>query len=75
MADLKNSKWQPQKKLIFQLHQFSIFFHEISVAYVVLVRVIFPASLNSNILLFYDIKIECTIYRLTLYRQARLAQI
>ena len=41
----------------------------------VLVHVIFPASLNSNILLFYDIKIECTIYRLTLYRQARLAQI
>ena len=29
MADLKNSKWLPQKKLIFQLYQFSIFFHEI----------------------------------------------
>ena len=26
MADLKNSKWPPQKKLIFQLRQFSIFF-------------------------------------------------
>ena len=25
---LKNSKWPPQKKLIFQLRQFSIFFHE-----------------------------------------------
>ena len=29
MADLKNSKWPPQKNLIFQLRQFSIFFHEI----------------------------------------------
>jgi hypothetical protein len=29
MADLKNSKWPPQKKLIFQLRQSSIFFHEI----------------------------------------------
>ena len=28
MADLENSKWPPQKKLIFQLRQFSIFFHE-----------------------------------------------
>ena len=28
MADLENSKWSPQKKLIFQLRQFSIFFHE-----------------------------------------------
>ena len=28
MADLENSKWPPQKHLIFQLHQFSIFFHE-----------------------------------------------
>ena len=26
---LKNSKWPPQKNLIFQLRQFSIFFHEI----------------------------------------------
>ena len=26
MADLENSKWPPQKNLIFQLHQFSIFF-------------------------------------------------
>ena len=25
---LKNSKWPPQKNLIFQLRQFSIFFHE-----------------------------------------------
>ena len=29
MADLENSKWPPQKNLIFQLRQFSIFFHEI----------------------------------------------
>ena len=29
MADLENSKWLPQKNLIFQLRQFSIFFHEI----------------------------------------------
>ena len=29
MADLENSKWPPQKTLIFQLRQFSIFFHEI----------------------------------------------
>ena len=29
IADLKNSKWPPQKNLIFQLRQFSIFFHEI----------------------------------------------
>ena len=28
MADLENSKWPPQKNLIFQLRQFSIFFHE-----------------------------------------------
>ena len=26
---LKNSKWPPQKNLIFQLRQFAIFFHEI----------------------------------------------
>ena len=29
MADLKNSKWPPQKNLIFKLCQFSIFYHEI----------------------------------------------
>ena len=29
MAVLKNSKWPPQKNLIFQLRQFSIFFDEI----------------------------------------------
>ena len=29
MADSKNSKWPPQKNLLFQLRQFSIFFHEI----------------------------------------------
>ena len=29
MADLENSKWPPQKNLVFQLRQFSIFFHEI----------------------------------------------
>ena len=29
MTDLENSKWPPQKNLIFQLRQFSIFFHEI----------------------------------------------
>ena len=29
MADSENSKWPPQKNLIFQLRQFSIFFHEI----------------------------------------------
>ena len=29
MAALENSKWPPQKNLIFQLRQFSIFFHEI----------------------------------------------
>jgi hypothetical protein len=29
MADLENSKWPPEKNLIFQLRQFSIFFHEI----------------------------------------------
>ena len=29
MADSKNSKWPPQKNLVFQLRQFSIFFHEI----------------------------------------------
>ena len=28
MADLENSKWPPQKNLILQLRQFSIFFHE-----------------------------------------------
>ena len=28
MANLENSKWPPQKNLIFQLRQFSIFFHE-----------------------------------------------
>ena len=28
MADLENSKWLPEKNLIFQLRQFSIFFHE-----------------------------------------------
>ena len=28
MADLENLKWPPQKNLIFQLRQFSIFFHE-----------------------------------------------
>ena len=28
MADLENSKWPPQKNLVFQLRQFSIFFHE-----------------------------------------------
>ena len=28
MADLENSKWPPQKKLIFQLRQFSIFFRK-----------------------------------------------
>ena len=28
MADLENSKWPPQKNLIFQLRQFPIFFHE-----------------------------------------------
>ena len=29
MADLENSKWPPKKNLVFQLRQFSIFFHEI----------------------------------------------
>ena len=29
MANLENSKWPPQKNLIFQLRQFSIFFHKI----------------------------------------------
>ena len=29
MADLENSKWPPQKNIVFQLRQFSIFFHEI----------------------------------------------
>ena len=29
MADLKDSKWPPQKTLIFQRHQFARFFHEI----------------------------------------------
>ena len=33
MADLENSKWPPQKNLIFQLRQFSIFFHEISMVW------------------------------------------
>ena len=28
MADLENSKWPPQKNLVFQLRQFSIFFNE-----------------------------------------------
>ena len=28
MADLENSKWPPQKNLVFQLRQFYIFFHE-----------------------------------------------
>ena len=28
MADLENSKWPPQKTLVFQLRQFSIFFHK-----------------------------------------------
>ena len=28
MADLENSKWPPQKNLVFQLRQFSIFFHQ-----------------------------------------------
>ena len=28
MADSKNSKWPPQENLVFQLRQFSIFFHE-----------------------------------------------
>ena len=29
MADLKNTKWSPQKNLIFQLRQFSTIFYEI----------------------------------------------
>ena len=33
MADLENSKWPPQKTLVFQLRQFSIFFHEISMVW------------------------------------------
>ena len=28
MADLENSKWPPQKNLVFQLRQFSIFFYK-----------------------------------------------
>ena len=31
MADLENSKWPPQKNLIFQLRQFSIFFHIVEI--------------------------------------------
>jgi len=33
MANLENSKWPPQKNLVFQLRQFSIFFHEISMVW------------------------------------------
>ena len=40
MADLENSKWPPQKNIIFQLCQFSISFHEIPMDWSLDVRII-----------------------------------